>query len=307
VSALGRGLLRDAIAIDGDNCTAPHLLGQCQLEAAEIERGVGTLEHVSESCHDWNVYWAGRTVVDHGQSELGIRLYRQAAERGYAEAQAQLGWSYAGGRGVPRDDTLALEWYRKAAAQEPCSSRGETSAGRTRTVVASLEDPVQAVAWYRRAAEADSAFAQPRLVRMYEYGNGVEIDLAAAADWYRKGAEAHARFGILLELGDGVEKDLTEAMEWYRKAAEDGDSLGPFRQGLMYRYGTGVEENHAIGARLRRGGPRREARREPPPTSPAVSAMAATESPRAGSLRPGRDAGGRRSKRARPPVAVAAQ
>jgi len=40
-----------------------------------------------------------------------------AAERGDAEAQYELGLMYANGRGVPEDFMKALEWVRKAAVQ----------------------------------------------------------------------------------------------------------------------------------------------------------------------------------------------
>ena len=39
------------------------------------------------------------------------------AEKGIAPAQANLGFLYANGRGVPKDEAEALKWYRKAADQ----------------------------------------------------------------------------------------------------------------------------------------------------------------------------------------------
>jgi len=44
------------------------------------------------------------------------RLYG-AAEQGHAEAQNMLGLVYALGEGVPKDDTEAVKWYRKAVEQ----------------------------------------------------------------------------------------------------------------------------------------------------------------------------------------------
>jgi TPR repeat protein len=40
-----------------------------------------------------------------------------AAERGDARAQAQLGFMYANGRGVPQNYALAIYWYRRGAEQ----------------------------------------------------------------------------------------------------------------------------------------------------------------------------------------------
>ena len=38
------------------------------------------------------------------------------AEGGDASAQLSLGLAYQNGRGVQQDDSIAVEWYRKAAA-----------------------------------------------------------------------------------------------------------------------------------------------------------------------------------------------
>ena len=46
-----------------------------------------------------------------------LNTVRQAAEQGDATAQYNLGVMYANGRGVPKDDTEAVRWYRLAAEQ----------------------------------------------------------------------------------------------------------------------------------------------------------------------------------------------
>ena len=42
---------------------------------------------------------------------------RKAAERGFAEAQNNLGLMYVLGRGVTQDDVEAVKWFRRAADQ----------------------------------------------------------------------------------------------------------------------------------------------------------------------------------------------
>ena len=44
-----------------------------------------------------------------------MKWYRQAAEQGQANAQANLGSAYSAGRGVRQDDTEAVKWFKKAA------------------------------------------------------------------------------------------------------------------------------------------------------------------------------------------------
>jgi TPR repeat protein len=63
---------------------------------------------------------------------------------------------------------------------------------------------------------------------MYEDGAGVSKDLAEAARWYRKAADAGDARGMnnlggMYEYGAGVSKNVAEAVRWYRKAADLGD------------------------------------------------------------------------------------
>ena len=55
--------------------------------------------------------------------DRAIRLYCKAARQGHADAQYQLGWVYAHGRGVKRDDALAAAWFKRAAAKNHVQAR----------------------------------------------------------------------------------------------------------------------------------------------------------------------------------------
>lgn len=57
---------------------------------------------------------------EHGEGvaqnfDHAIRLYCRAARAGYRDAGYQLGWMYANGRGVARDDAQAAAWFKLAA------------------------------------------------------------------------------------------------------------------------------------------------------------------------------------------------
>ena len=62
----------------------------------------------------------------------------------------------------------------------------------------------------------------------YFYGrNGFEKDYVEAIKWFRKAAEqGHAKgqnsLGVMFERGYGVDEDKVEAKKWYRKSAEQG-------------------------------------------------------------------------------------
>ena len=107
------------------------------------------------------------------------------------------------------------------------------------------EDDVEAVAWYRRAADQGHATAQISLGVMYANGFGVQQDYAEAATWYRLVAEqgfAEAQFelGRMYDHGAGVQQDDAEAVTWYHLAAEQGIAGAQVWLGRMYANGEGI-------------------------------------------------------------------
>ena len=109
---------------------------------------------------------------------------------------------------------------------------------------------VEALKYYKMAAELGDDQAQYIVAQMYEDGEGVEQSYSEAAKWYRMAAEqGHALsqvfLGILYENGEGVEQNYSEAVKWFRKAANQGDAGGQNLLGYMYSHGNGVEQNYS--------------------------------------------------------------
>jgi TPR repeat protein len=57
----------------------------------------------------------GRTAARRGDFATAVELWRPLAERGDAAAQNRLGVAYELRDGVPKDNAIAVAWYRKAA------------------------------------------------------------------------------------------------------------------------------------------------------------------------------------------------
>jgi TPR repeat protein len=53
-----------------------------------------------------------------GERDIVYRTARRFAEAGVADAQVMMGVLYETGIGVPKSGVSAIEWYRKAAAQD---------------------------------------------------------------------------------------------------------------------------------------------------------------------------------------------
>jgi len=122
-----------------------------------------------------------------GDYKTALAIWTQAANKGVAEAQHNLGTMYEYGQGVGQD-------YKQAAL------------------------------WYRKAADQEHAAAQSNLGGIYKDGRGVEQDYKQAAFWYRKAADqglapAQYNLGIMYGQGRGVEQDYVQAHKWFTLAA----------------------------------------------------------------------------------------
>jgi len=175
-----------------------------------------------------------------------VRIIRVRAEKGEADAQYHLGFSYHYGQGVPQDDAEAVRWLHKAA--EHGDAKAQYVLG------ASYYYGKRSVGWFRKAADQGDAMAQHGLGSMFYYGAGVPQDYAEAARWYRKAADqgdvaAQYALGFMYRRGQGVPQDYAEAVRWYRKAADQGDATAQIVLSEMYRDGEGVPRNYAQAVR----------------------------------------------------------
>ncbi len=108
---------------------------------------------------------------------------------------------------------------------------------------------VQAVYWFKRAADLGNASAQFNLGVCYANGQGVAQSYTEAVKWYRKAAEqgdasAQYNLGVCYDNGLGVAQSYAEAVKWYRKAAEQGYADAQRNLGVCYYHGQGVSQNY---------------------------------------------------------------
>jgi len=162
------------------------------------------------------------------------QLISAMAEDGDVMAQGWLGSLFLSGTGFAKNETKALEWFRRAAdAGEPGAqyNLGDMYL----QGVGVQEDPTEAERWYSlafegylQAAEAGDPNAQYRVGFMLEFGAGVTKDLGASASWFEKGsAQSHPasqrELGMFYLQGKGVAQDRTKAENLLILAARAGD------------------------------------------------------------------------------------
>jgi TPR repeat protein len=193
--------------------------------------------------------YSASNALSRGDYETAVAEFTKLAEKGDDKAQANLGYMYYAGEGVPQDYKQAVYWYRKAGVQ------GNRDAQYNLAVSYAFgegvaQDLTEAAIWYRRAGEQGHVVSQYSLGISYAYGEGVPQDQTEAARWFTKAANqgyarAQVQLGSMHHTGEGVTQDYSEAVRWYRMAADRGDATAQYNLGTMYRSGKGVEQNYA--------------------------------------------------------------
>lgn len=111
------------------------------------------------------------------------------------------------------------------------------------------KDEVEAVKWYRMAAELGSAEAMFELSKCYTFGIGVRRNRAMASKWLSKAADlGHIRATVSLGCKCTHEYEVDynprKAVRLFRTAAEKGDAWGMFHLGECYANGVGVKKDY---------------------------------------------------------------
>ena len=171
-----------------------------------------------------------------------LKSYREieeAARKGDAGAQFQLGELYFQNTGIPPEE--ASKWFWKAAEQGHAGaqcflgiyflSAGESQVGK------------EAIHWLQRSARQGYPLAQKLLGSCYLNGDGVKKNPQEALKWFRRSAaqgdgESIFRLGVGYAEGSGVKKNLKRGVEYLHQAAEEGYPDAQYTLGLYYRCGN---------------------------------------------------------------------
>lgn len=109
----------------------------------------------------------------------------------------------------------------------------------------SEKDYAEAYSVISEAAEDGSGDGRFCLGLMYARGQGVDRDLAVAADWFFRAAESGSRsamyyLGKMYFRGFGVEKNIEKSIELFTVPAEEGDPRAQYSLGLIYFEGESM-------------------------------------------------------------------
>ncbi|HEY6170300.1 MAG TPA: tetratricopeptide repeat protein [Verrucomicrobiae bacterium] len=153
-----------------------------------------------------------------------IKKWEAAAAKGDGEALTRLGRAYFDGDGVPKDSFKAFEHYRQAAEKGVAEAQNAMGFFHHYGGGGAKHDDVESLRWYRKAADQGYPGAQFNLGMIYKDGTGVPKDLAESFKWFQLSADqGYAKGQVLLAFayidGLGVEKNLVQAHKWLTLAA----------------------------------------------------------------------------------------
>ncbi len=137
-----------------------------------------------------------------------------------------------------------------AVSQDASEERGAGDHGQSAYAAGRFIDALRI--WRPRAEQGD-ARAAFGIGLLYDLGEGVEQDAAAALNWYRRAAEAGyvpAEFNVavMFDSGTGTARNPTEAAFWYARAAAHGYARAEYNLAQLYQAGEGEPRNLEMAA-----------------------------------------------------------
>jgi len=277
-------------AADQGHAEAQFHIGDCYAEGTGVAKDEVEAIKWFRKAADQGCVWAQYRLGECYENGTGVstdaieavKWYRKAAEpvdlstntsdfptwaiwNQRADAQSALAQCYSNGVGVVEDRQEAARWSLEAhrshgesghAYLNMLNSLAETgNAFYEYQVAEHTADPIEALTWYRKAAEHGEDYMQMHLAECYKNGVGVSANAVEAAKWYRKAADhgdglAQDTLGNCYLEGNGVPKNYVEAYKWFSVACAQAMPMptSKFRLTLVGRLMT--PEQIAEGQRL---------------------------------------------------------
>ena len=218
--------------------------------------------HVKAIANMGLCYQMGRGIKQ--DSLMAVKLYKESIKAGNSELVKQreanvlknksafdinmLADIYYNGCGntIKKNNELALKYLKMAAANNSLEATV-----RVATLYDQAKMYVEALPYYKKAANQGDALAEYKYGEYLCNGKGTKVDKTQAAIYLEKAVKhnvpsAMMMLGDLLYKGDGITQNYAKAMNLYKIAAAKGNPLAVWNVGIMYKKGLGVKENYVI-------------------------------------------------------------
>jgi uncharacterized protein len=209
--------------------------------AALTQRDFNALSSQAESGDREAQFWLG-SIYERGRlvpkdRELAESWFSKSAEAGYAPSERALGLLY-----WHTDPAKAAMWLQQAARKGDAEAQFDLGNFYEQGVLGTINH-TQALSWIQESAKQGHPDAQVSLGQMYEDGEGVLQNYAVAAKWYRKAAEhvpnlggagqGRNNLGLLYLNGLGVPKDFVQAYFWFSLANSEPSASASYAKAHM--------------------------------------------------------------------------
>ena len=168
-------------------------------------------------------------VFVHPNVRAAVFWFRRSANAGNASGQIHFGCCLHAGRGVRRDDSEALRWFKRAQLQsDPVAAINIAS------IYADRGNNRRALFWYQRAAASGDGDALVEVGRRYYTGVGVRRNPEHAVRCFHEAItskfisqagreDAMFHLGTAFHEGLGVKQSNARAIKWLSQANKDDD------------------------------------------------------------------------------------
>jgi len=178
-----------------------------------------------------------------------FEYYKNGAHHGDADCQSEVGYYFVRGFGVKRDKKKGFRTLQSSASSGSVAAQYHLGDCFRFFGSGTEADEVQAVKYYKMAAEAGHVEALYLYAECWLRGIGVEKNSEYGFALMRTAANVGSA-DAMRELGDiycfglyGVEKDLNESFRRYSEAAKRNDANAMMEVGKCLIFGKGVVRN----------------------------------------------------------------
>lgn len=160
--------------------------------------------------------------------EEAFYWYEKAAALGEADGWNGMGCCYLKGKGVDKDEQLAIDYFEKAATKG--SARAMCNLA---DYFSNLKNSNDAFYWYKNAAKMGFPEALKSLGCCYLFGRGIPVNKEKAKELFEKAAsQGSSRALCYLAAYFYIDREL----ELYTKAASMGDYIAEYHLGQYYMH-----------------------------------------------------------------------
>lgn len=190
------GLIVALLACGGASLAAPaddHQRGLQAYQRGDVVAAMSALRSAAKAGHAPSQSLLAFILDRADFAEEALQLYRDAAAQNDAEGHAGLANMALSGRGIAKDENLAVQHFSKAADLGHAASIQALANAYLKNQLgldAQGRDAAGALSAWRRAAERGHAPSADALAGAYQAGShGVAADAAQAASWQARAAE----------------------------------------------------------------------------------------------------------------------